>query len=112
MLLLLLSILDLEKATVEDIMIPRNEIVGIDISEPWDDIREVIIASSHTRLPVFDGSIDDLKGIVDLALASYGRIDAVLNHTGHPPKGDLLEITDENWDLANDTCPHGIAGLT
>ena len=63
---MLLSILDLEKATVEDIMIPRNEIIGIDISEPWDKIREVIIASSHTRLPVFDGSIDDLKGIVHL----------------------------------------------
>lgn len=45
---------------------------------------------------------DDLKGIVDLALSSYGRIDAVLNHTGHPPKGELLDITDENWDLAND----------
>jgi NAD(P)-dependent dehydrogenase (short-subunit alcohol dehydrogenase family) len=44
----------------------------------------------------------DLRGIVDLAMSSYGRIDAVLNHTGHPPKGDLLEITDENWDLAND----------
>lgn len=47
-------------------------------------------------------SADDLKGIVDLALTSFGRIDAVLNHTGHPPKGDLLDITDENWDLAND----------
>jgi NAD(P)-dependent dehydrogenase (short-subunit alcohol dehydrogenase family) len=44
----------------------------------------------------------DLKGVVDLAMATYGRIDAVLNHTGHPPKGDLLEITDENWDLAHD----------
>lgn len=44
----------------------------------------------------------DLRGIVDLAMSTYGRIDAVLNHTGHPPKGDLLEITDENWDLAND----------
>ncbi|MDW9364951.1 SDR family oxidoreductase [Sinorhizobium meliloti] len=43
-----------------------------------------------------------LKGIADLAMSTYGRIDAVLNHTGHPPKGDLLEITDENWDLAND----------
>lgn len=45
---------------------------------------------------------DDLAGIVDLAMTTHGRIDAVLNHTGHPPKGDLLEITDENWDLAND----------
>lgn len=47
-------------------------------------------------------SADDLKGIVDTALAAFGRIDAVLNHTGHPPKGDLLDISDENWDLAND----------
>ena len=47
-------------------------------------------------------SADDLKGLVDLALTTHGRIDAVLNHTGHPPKGDLLAISDENWDLAND----------
>ncbi|KWV43319.1 3-oxoacyl-ACP reductase [Rhizobium altiplani] len=47
-------------------------------------------------------SADDLKGIFDLAMSTYGRIDAVLNHTGHPPKGELLDITDDNWDLAND----------
>ncbi|NJS37981.1 MAG: SDR family oxidoreductase [Rhodobacteraceae bacterium] len=45
---------------------------------------------------------DDLKALVDLAMTTHGRIDAVLNHTGHPPKGDLLEITDENWDLAHE----------
>lgn len=44
----------------------------------------------------------DLAGIVEAAMQAYGRIDAVLNHTGHPPKGDLLAISDENWDLAND----------
>jgi NAD(P)-dependent dehydrogenase (short-subunit alcohol dehydrogenase family) len=44
----------------------------------------------------------DLTGIFDLAMSTFGRIDAVLNHTGHPPKGDLLAITDENWDLANE----------
>ena len=63
---MLLSILDLEKVTVEDIMVPRNEIVGIDISDPWNQVREAIIASQHTRLPVFDGSIDNLKGVVHL----------------------------------------------
>lgn len=63
---MLLSILDLEHATVEDIMIPRNEIIGIDLSEPWEKIHDVIVASSHTRLPVFNGSIDDLKGVVHL----------------------------------------------
>lgn len=45
---------------------------------------------------------DDVQGIFDLTMAAYGRIDAVVNHTGHPPKGDLLDITDENWTLGSD----------
>lgn len=63
---MLLSILDLEKASVEDIMVPRNEIVGLDISESWDKVREDIITTQHTRLPVFHGSIDGLKGVVHM----------------------------------------------
>lgn len=47
-------------------------------------------------------SAEDIRGIVDLAMSSYGRIDAVLNHTGHPPKGDLLEIAEDKWDLAHE----------
>lgn len=47
-------------------------------------------------------SAEDLKAIVDLATDTHGRIDAVLNHTGHPPKGDLLSIPDTDWDLAHD----------
>lgn len=76
---MLLSILDLEKVTVEDIMVPRNEIVGIDISEPWPAVREAIINSEHTRIPVFDGSIDNLKGVVHLRrvvrLAAENQLD-------------------------------------
>jgi NAD(P)-dependent dehydrogenase (short-subunit alcohol dehydrogenase family) len=45
---------------------------------------------------------DDIRGIVDLAVSTYGRIDAVVNFAGHPPKGDLIDITDENWSLGND----------
>ena len=63
---MLLSILDLEKETVEDIMVPRNEITGIDISEPWEQVRAAIVDSQHTRLPVFDGSIDNLRGVIHL----------------------------------------------
>jgi len=63
---MLLSILDLEKATVEDIMVPRNEIIGIDLSDPWTVIRDTLTESEHTRLPVYDGSIDQLKGVVHL----------------------------------------------
>jgi NAD(P)-dependent dehydrogenase (short-subunit alcohol dehydrogenase family) len=40
---------------------------------------------------------DDLKRLVDLALEKYGRIDAVVNNTGHPAKGALLQIPDEAW---------------
>ncbi len=76
---MLLSILDLEKATVEDIMVPRNEILGIDISADREQIRELIISSPHTRLPVFDGSIDHLKGVVHLRrtvrLAAEDKLD-------------------------------------
>ncbi len=63
---MLLSILDLEKATVEDIMVPRNEIVGVDISRDWADVLEQIQSSHHTRLPLYDGSIDDIRGIIHL----------------------------------------------
>ncbi len=76
---MLISILDMEKATVEDIMVPRNEIVGIDISRDWDDILKQLVHNQHTRLPIFDGSIDELRGIVHmrrvLALISDDRLD-------------------------------------
>lgn len=44
----------------------------------------------------------DIKGIVDLALSTYDRIDAVVNFAGHPPKADLIDISDEDWSLGND----------
>ena len=40
---------------------------------------------------------DDLSKVVDLAMDTYGQIDAIVNNTGHPPKGDLLKITDSEW---------------
>ena len=63
---MLLSILDLEKATVEDIMVPRNEIVGLDLSDPIETIVDELSRSQHTRLPLFDGSVEELKGVVHL----------------------------------------------
>lgn len=43
----------------------------------------------------------DLGALVDLTMDTYSRIDAVLIHVGGPPKGDLLEIADEEWDKAH-----------
>jgi NAD(P)-dependent dehydrogenase (short-subunit alcohol dehydrogenase family) len=45
---------------------------------------------------------DDLRRAVDLASSRYGRLDAVINNTGHVPKGDLLSITDADWALGVD----------
>ncbi|MDP4595296.1 MAG: SDR family oxidoreductase [Beijerinckiaceae bacterium] len=45
---------------------------------------------------------EDTRAIFDLAMETYGRIDAVLIHVGGPPKGDLLEIPENDWDRAND----------
>lgn len=44
----------------------------------------------------------DLSRLVESTLDKYGRIDAVANNTGHPPKGDLLDISDESWHLGLD----------
>ncbi len=46
-------------------------------------------------------SHEDLKAIFDLTIQNYRRIDSVLIHVGGPPKGELLEISDEDWDKAN-----------
>src|SRR6202012_2779929 len=60
------SILDLENATVEDIMVPRNEIVGLDIDDDWDRIMEQLRQSQHTRLPVYQGEIDRIIGLLHM----------------------------------------------
>ena len=44
---------------------------------------------------------ENLKSIVSFTMEKYGRIDSVLVHVGGPPKGDLLEIDDGDWDKAN-----------
>ena len=46
----------------------------------------------------------DLERLVALTVETYGRIDAVVNHTGHPPKGDLLAIPDDDWHLGSMSC--------
>lgn len=66
---MLFGILDLEQATVEDIMVPRAEIVGIDLDDDISEIREQLVSARHTRLPLFRGHIDDLAGILHVKRA-------------------------------------------
>jgi Mg2+/Co2+ transporter CorB len=63
---MLISILDLESIKVEDIMIPRNEVQGVDISEDWDDIRSQIVNAPFTRMPVYEENLDNIIGFIHL----------------------------------------------
>ena len=61
---MLLNILDLEASTVEDIMIPRREIVAIDVEDPWQEIVHQLQHCQHTRMLVYKGEIDNLLGML------------------------------------------------
>ena len=63
---MLVSILDLEQVTVNDVMVPHNEIIGIDLEDESEDIAKIIADSQHTRIPVFRGNIDKVVGILHL----------------------------------------------
>jgi Mg2+/Co2+ transporter CorB len=63
---MLLSILDLGHITVNDIMIPRQEISGIDLNESWEDILDQLTQTPHTRLPVYEGELDNLIGLLHM----------------------------------------------
>jgi Mg2+/Co2+ transporter CorB len=62
----LLELLELEKVTVDDIMIPRSEVIGIDLDDSLEQIVEQLRGISHTRLPVFRGDINQVEGIVHM----------------------------------------------
>jgi Mg2+/Co2+ transporter CorB len=67
---MLLSILDLENVTVNDIMVPRHEVIGIDLDHSLEDILTQIRTSQHTRLPVYKGDINNIIGMLHLRNAA------------------------------------------
>lgn len=74
----LLQLLELEKVTVDDIMIPRSEIVGIDLDDDLPLLVEQLRDAGHTRLPVYRGDINQIEGIVHMrrlaALLTQNRL--------------------------------------
>ena len=63
---MLLRIMELEKMTVEDVMVPRNEIYGIDLNDDWDTILKVLSESEHAHLPLYRESVDQAEGMLNL----------------------------------------------
>jgi len=98
---MLISLLDLESATVEDIMIPKSEIVGIDLEQPWLQLLEQLETAQHTRLPLYRDSIDNLVGMIhvrdvlNLALEDKLDIHSLLDSADTPyfiPEGTALNM--------------------
>ena len=97
---MIVGILDLENATVEDIMVPRAEIAGIDINDDPATILEAIESSQHTRLPVYREHIDDVVGILHLRRASrFTRRDTF-------SKAALVRETEEPYFVPMSTSLH------
>ena len=87
---MLSSILGMEELTVEDIMTPHAEIIGIDITQSLDEAQKIIESSYYSRLPVFKKSIDNIIGMLHLK-DSYQFIEAL--EAELDVKNILLETT-------------------
>ena len=77
---MLLNILDLEHGRVEDVMVPRQDIIGIDLDNDWNTILTQLSQSLYTRLPVYRDDIENIIGLLHirtvLVKLSLGRLDS------------------------------------
>ncbi len=94
---MLLNILDLEKACVDDIMIPRNEITGIDLDEDIETIEAFLEHCPYTRLPVYRGDIDDVVGIIHVRSLLRLIQNGTVSHEG------LVEIAEAPYFIPQGT---------
>lgn len=76
---MLISILDLEKLAVDDVMVPRAEVEGVDLADPWEEVVEAVRDSRHSWLPVWRDDIDNVLGLLHvrtvIAQLTTGRLD-------------------------------------
>ena len=84
---MLINILELENVSVDDIMVPRNEVAAIDLDDPINEIIEQLSHSQHTRLPVYESNIDNIIGIIHLR-----RMTRILNDKNELTKETIKGI--------------------
>ena len=97
---MLLQILELEKLAVDDVMVPRGEIYGVDLEDDIAEVAQQIASSQHTRLPVFRGSINEVEGILHLRKTSRLLENETLS------KEDLTELCDAPYFVPEGTPLH------
>jgi len=75
------ALLALEQFTVEDIMVPRNEVVGVDLQASWDDIIDLLAHIPHTRIPLYDGDLQHVIGVLHMKRIANELAAGRLTHT-------------------------------
>ena len=98
---MLLNILDLEQATVEDIMIPRNEVIGIDLDDDDDKLLEQLRPIEFTRVPVYQDDINNVMGIFH-----QRNISRVIDEQGHIDRNMLMSQIQEPYFTPDATRLH------
>jgi Mg2+/Co2+ transporter CorB len=94
---MLLNVLDIEKVTVNDIMVPRSEVSGIDLEMDIGEIMDAIINSQHTRLPVYRNDLNNVVGILHMrAAARFIRMQEI-------NKAELVQLTSEAYFVPEST---------
>jgi Mg2+/Co2+ transporter CorB len=83
------KLLELEETLVDDIMIPRNEIASIDLSDDWDTILDVLRTTPHTRLPVCEDNLDNFVGMLHMKKVAHTLV------RGEITRGLLRELAQE-----------------
>ena len=68
------SILELQSISVEDIMVPRSEIASIDLNDDWDAILDQLRTTPHTRLPLCEGNLDNVIGILHMKKIAHALV--------------------------------------
>lgn len=96
---MLVSVLDLEKVTVDDIMIPRNEIIAIDINEDWPQIMKQLMSMQHTRILLFRSQIDDAIGF----LHARDMMRLVTRYQAEPDKASLVRAARDIYFIPEGT---------
>jgi len=94
---MLLSVLELDKISIDEVMIPKNEVIGIDLSKDINEIKSFLESSKKEFFPIFDQNLDDIKGIIDL----YG-INSFLSSNKHD-KDSLLDNSEEVYFALENT---------
>ena len=98
---MLTSILDLDEILIDEIMTPRNEILGIDIEENFDILMEKIAINQKEIMPIYEQSLDNLKGTIDTNGIKKFLISNKLSIKNFMDFADDVYVALENTPLSN-----------